>query len=188
MKRKQVFIFVALVSIAGVLFLILGGVFKEPKNRRGEEPEPVNISPSSNGKQIPGEADVSGTNTVPRPLFYAPEVPEGATLTKPKNEAPASPNKTDIKARYFDLRAAKSGFDPRTITVNLGDTVYLDLSAEDGDYDFEIPYLGAYFWAVPKGTTRRLPFDATMSGTFTFQCRSFCPREGVIQGELIVLP
>ncbi|MDP3975044.1 MAG: cupredoxin domain-containing protein [Candidatus Jorgensenbacteria bacterium] len=120
---------------------------------------------------------------------FTPEVPVGATPTVPKNEAPASANvELDTKIKFFDMRAARGGFVPSSITVNKGDSLSVDFTATDGDYDLDIPYLGAYFSVVREGTTRKLPFDTSLPGTFTFQCRDYCPSGGVIRGSLIVLP
>ncbi|MBI5732557.1 cupredoxin domain-containing protein [Candidatus Jorgensenbacteria bacterium] len=134
-------------------------------------------------------AYVTPAVTEPTPLTYTKSVPKDAVLTEPKHEAPANPNPVSTaKARYFDLKATASGFSPSTITVNKGDTVYIDFSAVDGSYDFDIPYLGAYFSVVKQGSNRRLPFDVSVSGTFTFECRDYCPKGEIIKGSLVVLP
>ena len=147
-------------------------------------------------KKLPGVGVVgTGSESESNPLpasfdeYYTPAVPREATLTPTKNEAPASPNKElNSKARFFDLKADRDGFSPEIITVNRGDTVYVDFTAVDGVYDLDIPYLGAYFTKVEEGKTKRLPFDARTFGTFVFQCRDYCPRGGPIKGSLIVLP
>ena len=121
--------------------------------------------------------------------FYTPAVPENAELSKPKLEAPASANSSlDTKMRFFDLRATKGGFEPSSFTVNKGDTLQVDFTAIDADYDLDIPHLGAYFKVVKRGESRRLPFSASAPGTFIFQCRDYCPAGGPIKGQLIVLP
>ena len=120
---------------------------------------------------------------------YVPQIPKDAELSVPKLESPASTNKdSETKALFFDLKAARDGFNPPKITVNKGDNLQIDFTAVDGDYDLDIPYLGVYFAAVKKGTTKRLPFDTSLSGTFVFECRDYCPPGGTIEGELIVLP
>lgn len=121
---------------------------------------------------------------------YTPEIPEGVTTTTPaKSEAPASSNpQLDTKIRFFDLKATSGGFAPNSIVVKKGDGLNVDFTAVDGDYDLDIPYLGAYFSKVSRGTTKNLPFDTSLTGTFIWECRDFCPRSGKIQGTLIVLP
>jgi hypothetical protein len=90
--------------------------------------------------------------------------------------------------KFFDLKVSNSGFNPNTITVKKGDSLQVDFTAVDGDYDLDFPYLGAYFSVVRRGVTKRLPLDTSLAGTFTFGCRDFCPDSGKIQGRLIVLP
>ena len=121
--------------------------------------------------------------------FYNSGVPTNAQLTETTFEAPASTNENlDTKARFIEMRVSQNGFDPATITVSKGDTLYIDLMPQDGDYDLSIPFLGASFSMVEEGGTRRLPLDTTLEGTFKFTCANNCPGSGPIEGQLIVLP
>ncbi len=175
MNRKQVLVLVALVVF--VALGVLAGILARGKKIPGGI-----ISYSTN----PKEGDGASTSQT----YYSPEVPSNATLTPTKNEAPASTNsELNSKARFFNMMASHGGFSPSTITVNKGDTVYIDFTATDGAYDLDIPYLGAYFSKVDQGKTKRLPFDIpSISGTFVFQCRDHCPLGGAIRGSLVVLP
>jgi len=121
---------------------------------------------------------------------YSPEVPKDVvTTTVSKAEAPASSNPAlNTKMRFYDMRATSKGFTPSNIAVNKGDTVQIDFTAADGDYDLNFPYLGAYFSTVKKGETKKLPFDTSLPGTFIFECKNSCPASGRIQGTLVVLP
>jgi hypothetical protein len=147
-------------------------------------------APAGGGTQATSTVGGARTGGGASPIApYSPEVPKNATLTPPKNEAPPSANSAlGTKTRFFDLKATKDGFSPAIITVNHGDTLQVDFAAVDGDYDLDFPYLGAYFSVVKQGTTRRLPIDTSLSGTFAFQCRDHCPSGGVIAGQLVVLP
>lgn len=165
MNKKQIIIVVVLVVV--VAAIIVYGLIQ--KKERQPETGPAG-----------GQPPVAG---------YTPDIPDKATLTPPKNEAPASANPDlDTKIRFFDLKATKNGFEPDSFTVNKGDNVQFDFTAVDGDYDLDFPYLGAYFSVVKEGNMRRLPFDTGLPGTFIFQCRDYCPAGKKIQGELIVLP
>ena len=175
MNRKQIIILVALGAF--VLFEIV--VFMLGGN-------------SSSSVKLPGTGngvDPSGVISEEGFPVFSPEVPKSAVLSEPKLEAPASSNPAlDTKIKFFDLRATKDGFIPSSITVNSGDSVRIDFTAVDGDYDLDFPYLGAYFRVVQKGVTDRLPFDTSLSGTFSFRCRDYCPQGKQIEGKLIVLP
>jgi len=146
-------------------------------------------SPGGGVAGLPQEGEGETAKTVPFADYYDPDIPEGATLTPTKNEAPASSNsELDSKSRFLNLSATEKGFLPEMITVRKGDTIYVDFTATDGSYDLDIPYLGTYFRKIEKGETKRLPFDVRTAGSFVFQCRDYCPRGGSIRGSLIVLP
>jgi len=169
-QRNIIIVFGVVVLIGIILGIIFGG---------GQSI----IGPGQNS------SSTGGTTPAPKPVGYVPTTPQGATLTDPKNEAPASPNvQSGTMARFFDLRVSASGFNPSTFTVNKGDTIHLNLMPTDGNYDFEIPYLPFYTSVVSMGQTRALIFDTATQGTFEFHCRDSCPRGGVIKGSLIVLP
>ncbi|KKU91714.1 MAG: hypothetical protein UY23_C0001G0320 [Candidatus Jorgensenbacteria bacterium GW2011_GWA1_48_11] len=176
MTRKQIVILAAL-GVFVILVLALGFL----TNRGGVLPN--GYSPENS---LPGVLNPSATGTAG---VYSSEVSKDAVLTVPKNEAPASANPNlDTQIKFFDMKAAKTGFTPDSITVNKGDNLQIDFTAVDGDYDLNIPYLGAYFSAVKRGATKRLIFDTSLPGTFLFECRDHCPSGGKIQGMLIVLP
>jgi heme/copper-type cytochrome/quinol oxidase subunit 2 len=170
MSKKQIIITLVLIVIiaAAVIF----GSFQQNNSQKN------NASKTSGNQELPFEEK-----------GYRADIPKDVTLTPPKIEAPASSNPNlQTKIRFFDLKATKDGFEPKSFVVNKGDTVQFDFTAVDGDYDLDFPYLGAYFSVVKKGETRRLPFDTSLPGTFLFECRDFCPKDKKIQGELIVLP
>jgi len=179
MTKKQTYILSSLGVL--VVLLVAWGVFF--RNGTGYVP---------GGQLEPaGQSSGIGTNTPPKnniPVF-SPDVPVDATPSVPKNEAPASANPTlGTKLLFFDLKAVAGGFTPSSFTVHKGDSLHISFTAVDGDYDLDFPYLGAYFSAVKKGQTKDVPFDTSISGTFAFECRDYCPASGKIQGSLIVLP
>ncbi len=106
-----------------------------------------------------------------------------------KSVVPASPDSAlDTKARRFDMRVTQDGFEPNEIVVNQWDRVEIDFTAVDGKYDFSIPYLGSYFFPIEQGEKKLFIFTVSASGTFTFECRDYCPFGRTIQGSLVVLP
>jgi len=179
MSRKQITILIALIAV--VVIGIIVGILT-----RTSEP----VMPVSNNPPVGNNGNVSNPSVPPlAPPTYTPEVPKNAVQTLPKAEAPASSNpELDTKLKFFDLKASNSGFNPNAITVKKGDSLQVDFTAVDGDYDLNFPYLGAYFSVVRRGVTKRLPLDTSLTGTFTFECRDFCPPGKKIQGQLIVLP
>lgn len=173
-QRNIIFVF-GVVVLAGIVIGIL---------TRSGAPLPASETDGGTGTN----SGVAPAKNLIEDTFSA-SIPAGATLTVPKNEAPASANPAlNTKIRFFELKAARSGFAPAELVVNKGDSLSVNFSATDGDYDLDIPYLGAYFSVVKKGETRKLPFDTSIPGTFVFECRAHCPAGGKITGQLIVLP
>jgi heme/copper-type cytochrome/quinol oxidase subunit 2 len=175
-KKQMIAMTVAIVFLVAIIFFFI-------LNKGG--------LPVQNAPRVASTApnNTSTASIIPGIDKFSPVIPQGATLTPPKAEAPASANPSlDTKIRTFNLKATRDGFVPKSITVNSGDTVVVDFTAADGDYDLDIPYLGAYFKMVKQGTMTHLPFDTNLAGTFNFLCRDFCPAGKVIQGQLIVLP
>ncbi len=162
----------ALVVGAGIVIALLNG----------NKPGTVSTVPAGNGTPASGEqAKVNQT--------YTPNIPAGATPSVAKAEAPANSNpNSDAKIKFFDLRATKSGFSISQIVVTQNDSLSVNFTAVDGDYDLDIPYLGAYFSVVKKGETKKFPIDTSTVGTFVMECRTYCPSSGQIKGSLVVLP
>ena len=174
MEKKHLYITLAMTAVVGaVLAVALLG---------GKKPDGVSAVPAESGTStISEQARVAKT--------YSPKIPVGATLSVAKAETPASNNpNSDAKIKFFDLRASKSGFSVPAFVVTQGDSLSIDFTAVDGDYDLDIPYLGAYFSAVKQGETKKLPIDTSAVGTFVIECRSHCPASGQIKTSLVVLP
>ncbi|MEK7513237.1 MAG: cupredoxin domain-containing protein [Patescibacteria group bacterium] len=167
------------ISIVGVALLVVAlgvGIALLGRNGGGSR-EPVG--------GLPGEgAPPAATSAAP--VGYAAEIPRGATLSVPEAEAPAAPG-VEEKLRMFTIAMNEDGFTPKTITVNRGDVVNVTVYAEDGGYDFSVPYLGLY-QSVPRGERKKVSFGANQAGTFAFGCRDRCPAVGKISGSFIVLP
>ena len=176
MDKKQA-TFVVVLGIVVLAGVVIGILTKNSKAPVLPQEQPASSSAVSGGNQNSNQA------------VFTPTVPKDATLTTPKAEAPANPNpSSDSKMRFFDLKATVSGFSPSTITVNKGDTIHINFTAVDSDYDFNIPYLPYNYPVVNKSQSKELIFDTITPGTFVFQCQNACPATGKIQGSLIVLP
>jgi len=172
MTRKQAYILTALIVF------IIGGVVFAVVNRKNKE----------TGGNLPSEKNqASNSPTAEAKKYYTAEVPENAKLTKPAQEFPSSPGKTEKKIRIFDMKVSKDGFSPNNLVVNRGDTIQINMTALDGDYDFSMP-VGHFYQFSKIGETKNITFDATLDGTFVFECRDHCPTGKVIKGKIVVLP
>ena len=127
------------------------------------------------------------TSAVGAPETYSSEVPKNIELTKPALENLINPAlDSGSKIRTFEINASKDGYSLTEIAVNLGDQVGIAVTAVDGDYDFDLPNIGAY-QIVKKGERKwAANFVALRSGTYTYLCRDYCPGGDKISGKLIV--
>ena len=131
MDKKHLYIIIAMALVvgAGIIFALLNG----------NKPGTVSTAPAGNGTSASKEqTKISQT--------YSPNIPAGATPSVAKAEAPANSNpNSDAKIKFFDLRATKSGFSISQIVVTQNDSLSVNFTAMDGDYDLDIPYLAPIF-------------------------------------------
>ncbi|MBI2888913.1 MAG: cupredoxin domain-containing protein [Candidatus Liptonbacteria bacterium] len=107
-----------------------------------------------------------------------------ANIAVPKTTAPANAANT-ATFRSYDIKVNGGKYIPDTIIVNQKDTVHINFTAVDRDYDFTQTDYG-FKSPLPKGETKVVEFGASGQGDFTFYC-SVCggPEKGP-QGHLVV--
>lgn len=172
MSRKQIVILVAL-GLFVILAVVVGFIAKSNKSSPG----------------LLGEGKVIATTILPsgeEVLIFSQEVPEDAKLTIPTSESVAAPGREE-RAGTFEMTVGSNGFNPSSITVTKGDSVFIRLTAQGGHYDFSFPYNGNYV-DVKDGEMKQVSFGVNAVGTYAFMCRDFCPSGKTISGEIIVLP
>lgn len=100
--------------------------------------------------------------------------------------APAAPGAVS-QFRNFQINAVGGVFTPSKIIVNKGDTVHLNFTAVDGDYDLFFPSYNMSQRAK-QGQSKILEFQATSDGDFIYYCAA-CggPDKGPL-GHIIVVP
>ncbi|MBI2279046.1 MAG: cupredoxin domain-containing protein [Candidatus Brennerbacteria bacterium] len=174
MTRKQLIILAALGGFIALVAII--GAFS------GRDAGPEGAGPAGSAEE---ETEGSGAVSL-ETSAYTSEVPENAVETPPAIEAPAAPGREETLG-IFEMTVSRNGFAPSTLTVKLGNLVQIRLTAEDGDYDFSMPWSGLY-QKVVKGETKQVSFQTTAAGTYRFECRDSCPAGAKIMGQLIVLP
>src|SRR5680860_139718 len=90
----------------------------------------------------------------------------------------------EAKLRLFEVRAEADKFIPEKIIVNQGDTVHIDFTAVDKDYDFTLS--GYNMKQAPKkGETKSLEFQALQDGDFIYYCSACGGLEAGPQGHII---
>ncbi len=172
-SEKKIFAVVGIILVILAVGLAIGLVARHTVNPQSGATSPT--VPMYNGRVL---------NDI-----YNPTVPQNAAPTNAQQVTPAStdPN-LSTRSRLYAMSASASGFSPNSITVNEYDTVRINFTAADGDYDFSIPYLGVNFSTVPKGMTKLLMFNASGAGVFGFECNTACPQSGKIKGTLTIIP
>lgn len=95
---------------------------------------------------------------------------------------------SDAKFRDFNISAENDTFTPKKIIANVGDTVHVDFTAVDKDYDIVFPSYDM-MQTAKKGQTKILEFQALQEGSFTYYC-SACggPTSGPNGSFIIVQP
>jgi heme/copper-type cytochrome/quinol oxidase subunit 2 len=131
--------------------------------------------------QDPYRSEVATNTVVPE----KDDVVEDERIAVPKAVAPAAPN-VESKFRSFDIVASEGMFKPSEIVVNEGDTVHVDFSAEDGEYDITFPSYGMKQTAS-AGETKILEFQANQSGSFLYYCESCGGEESLATGNIVVV-
>lgn len=90
--------------------------------------------------------------------------------------------------RHITIDATQFQFSPGRIEINVGDHVFLTLTASDVTHGF---YLDGYGFQqrVTPGMSQQMEFIANQTGTFRLRCTVSCgPLHPFMIGELVVGP
>ena len=178
MENKNKIIIYSVLALVAIIIVIVAIVYSKPKASNKSQKA---------GTQTTAPATPQGYNaSVPKNI----EVPnEGTTSTEkdvavPKLQTNAAPGVT-AQLRKFSVKAENNTFTPSKIIVYKGDTVHIDFTAVDKDYDFSIPAIYGISRQMAKGSTGPLEFQANTVGQFDIVCQA-CG--GKKMGLLIVAP
>jgi len=173
---------IALVVILVVVVLAISFVFKNKTQTVQNQPQPT---PQTSVGEQKSQTWQAPPENVTVPEVGQTNVPEEVAV--PKNVSPASAV-SDAKIRNFsELKIENNKFTPQEFIVKQGDIFDVNVTAIDKDYDFTQPDYG-FNLSIKKGETKRVQFQATAVGKFTFYCKS-CggPEKGPV-GYLVVAP
>jgi len=98
--------------------------------------------------------------------------------------AAAAPG-VEAKFRSFDVKADGGVFTPSKIIANTGDTVHINFTAVDKDYDITFPSYSMKQTAK-KGQTKVLEFQAVEVGSFLYYCDACGGETSSAKGSIIV--
>jgi plastocyanin len=173
-----------LIIIAVAVVVVLIGVLVFVKRA----PQSGTIT-STGGGNVSGAAPSGPVTREAAPANVV--VPSEESKDVPQNVAlptvvSSNPNQS-TSFRSFDIKADGNKFSPDTVIVRQGDTININVTAVDKDYDFFQPDYGVKA-QIPKGATKKVQFQGTASGKFLFYCVSCGGPDKGPTGYLIIAP
>ncbi len=172
-----------LLGVAGVVVVVIIALVAitvrrstvAPQGGKGKAPA---------GEQLPGGVSTRAAVPVNVVVPDAKATGTPANVAIPSTTAPAN-SANSATFRKFGIKLQGGKFVPDTVIVNQWDTVHMDLTAVDGDFDFTQSDFG-FKLPLPKGVAKVLEFSATGQGNFLFYCTVCGGPEKGPQGHLIV--
>ncbi len=194
-------IMIALLAVASVLTILVAiDLFGKPNNIDTKNSNQVIDEQELSGEQLEYE-EVATMTQVEKDKFredvpvniVVPDIntelneAEKLEIALPTVVVEAAPG-SDSSFRDFNISAENDVFSPRKIIANVGDTVHVDFTAVDKDYDIVFPSYGM-MQTAKQGQTKMLEFQALQEGSFTYYC-SACggPESGPVGSFIIVQP
>ncbi len=176
MNRKEW----ALVAVGVIVIIVIVAVVRT--RHSSTQPGSGSFTNGTNGTGSQTRAEVPAG--VVAPGQDAQNLP--ANVAAPKIVVSAAPS-VPYSFRKFDIKVENGQFVPSEVIVNEKDTVNLQITAVDTNYDFYQPDYGLAS-ALPKGQTKTIEFGGVSTGKFTFYCQA-CggPAKGPV-GYVTVVP
>lgn len=172
MTKKEIGILIVL-SIFVVGLIVFGVMTQNERERMLKDFE-----------KLESEKPVGEVTLPPEGSNFVSDVPNNVVETAPNAQAPAAPG-SSAKLGLYEIEISKNGFVPEQLVVKKGDVVGLKITATDAKYDFIIPYLELGM-VIQRGETKQGSFRADTTGIFSFECKDFCPPQGIVRGAIVV--
>jgi heme/copper-type cytochrome/quinol oxidase subunit 2 len=109
---------------------------------------------------------------------------EKKEIALPTVVMPAAPG-VESSFRSFDIKAEGGVFTPNKIIARLGDTVHINFTAVDKDYDIMFPSYNMRQTAK-QGQTKVLEFQAVSEGSFLYYCNKCGGEQSTTKGNIII--
>ena len=139
---------------------------------------PSDVSTDKFRAEVPSNIKVPGVNEI-----LTEEAKK--VIAVPTVVAEAAPGVT-AKFRSFNISGTGGKFVPARIIANVGDTVHVNFTAVDKDYDIVFPSYNMKQSAL-MGQTKILEFQALADGAFLYYCDSCGGPEGPTKGNIIIV-
>lgn len=132
----------------------------------------------------PFRAEVPANTVVPE-MDMDPQKISDKEIVVPTYVAPAAPG-IESKFRIFDIKGENNEYNPSKIIARVGDTVHVNFTAVDKDYDIVFPDYSMSQQAK-LGQTKILEFQALQEGDFLYYCQSCGGPNSKTVGHIIIV-
>jgi len=194
MKKQKLLIILGAVIVIALVVVIISTRQSGPKNvsEQAELNNPEIISESGLETKPLQEAEPKDQfrSEVPKDIKI-PEVNEVLSEEQKKEIAvptvvtEAAPG-VESKFRSYDISGDGGKFIPSKIIAKVGDTVHVNFTAIDKDYDIVFPSYNMKQIAK-QGQTKILEFQALQSGNFVYYCEMCGGPESSTKGSFIIV-
>lgn len=156
-------------------------VYPETATKSGEIVIPVTRTET---EPSPFRAEVPANTVVPE-MDTDPKKISDKEIVVPTYVAQAAPG-TESKFRIFDIKGEANEYNPSKIIARVGDTVHINFTAVDKDYDIVFPDYKMSQQAK-VGQVKILEFQALREGDFLYYCQSCGGPNSKTVGHIIIV-
>lgn len=192
-KSRKTLLIVGLVIIVILLVVIM--IIKKPNLKA---PVVNNQEPSAQQTATTSSPEPQGTDNRQTDQFKAPvptdiQIPTvNQQLSEEQKKVVAVPTVVTAAApgvsaqfRSFNISGDQGKFSPSKIIGRIGDTIHVNVTASDKDYDIVFPSYNMK-GTIRKGETKVMEFQAVQEGDFTFYCEMCGGPDSTASGHIII--
>ena len=199
MKSSFIYILIAIIIIAGAVFLLQ----KSGQEEMSEVPK-TDVLPAADDITIESNAEVDtdvqsepNDTNAPTENTSVEEFPTVDNTPQSTSMPVPAPGNEDIEemvvhedsspeTHVFDLDGFNFGYSVKEIKVKEGDTVTINLTSTDGFHDWLVDEFNAKTDRVNTGQTTSVTFVANKAGSYEYYCSVGQHRANGMVGTLIV--
>lgn len=193
MSKNKIIILASLVTVMAVMgaFVVRDSLKRRPAEtswpvpQTGSSTDPViseTPEPGDDGDPYREEAPV--ITHIPEANEVLPAAQQ-QVVAVPTVVVPAAPG-VESNFRNFNISGEGGKFIPEKVIAKVGDTIHINFTAVDGDYDIVFPSYNMK-QAAKKGQTKILEFQAVQDGSFVYYCESCGGLSSTAKGNIIIV-
>ena len=196
-QKNLVLIVLTVVAVALAALIVRDFLRREKPVEQSEGiiidlPQLVKVTDSGSGASLPAPGEDNDPYREEAPVIS--RIPEAnevlpadqqKIIAVPTVVVPAAPG-VESNFRNFNISGEGGRFVPEKIIAKVGDTVHVNFSAVDRDYDIVFPSYNMSQFAK-QGQTKVLEFQALQSGSFLYFCESCGGLSSEAKGTIIIV-